>query len=213
VSLRHIPVLVSVLLLLCLGESGAQELRISPVFAQSDHDLLENPMGVAFSAGVPIYRQIGIRIGYQLSQDHFRSFGSTCRGGPIMPEMEEECAGENRREESHYNALELSVPITVLSLGRINLDVIPSYHRASVESDQTGLRSDRRRSANKDMSGFGIGAEVNIQPLRWPQLHVFLGAHRTQLTRYKYEPVIDGYSPFEEDISVTSIEVGVAYRR
>lgn len=211
--MRHILVLVSVLPLWCFGESGAQELRISSVFNQSDHDLLENPTGIAFSAGVPIYRRIGIRAEYQLSQDQFRSFGSTCRGGPIMPEMEDECAGEDRREESHHNALKLSVPITVLSLGRINVDVIPSYSRASVESDQTGLRSDRRRSANKNMSGFGIGAEVNIQPLRWRPLHVFLGAHRTQLTRYKYEPVIDGYSPFEEDISFTSIEVGVSYRR
>ena len=210
--MRHILVLVSVLLIMCFGESGAQELRISPVFNQSDHDLLENPMGIAVSAGVPIYRRIGIRVGYQLSQDHFRSFGSTCVG-LIPPEMEDECAGEDRREESQYNALDLSLPITVLSLDRIQFDLIPSYRRAAVESDQTGLRSDRRRSADKDMSGFGIGAEVNIQPLRWPQLHVFLGAHRTQLTRYKYEPVIDGYSPFEEDISVTSIQVGVSYRR
>jgi hypothetical protein len=169
-------------------------------------------MGIAFSAGVPVYRRIGIRVGYQLSQDHFGSFGSTCMG-LIPPEMEDECAGEDRREESHYNALELSVPITVVSLNRINFDVIPSYHRASVESDQTGLRSDRRRSANKDMSGFGIGAEVNIQPVRWRQVYVFLGAHRTQLTRYEYQPIIDGYSPFEKDISVTSIQVGVSYRR
>lgn len=210
--MRYVLVHVSVLLLLCFGESGAQELRISSVFNQSDHDLVENPVGIAFAAGVPIYWRIGIRVGYQVSRDRFQSFGSTCNG-LIPPEMEEECAGENRREESRYDALELSVPITVLSLDRARFDVIPSYHRASMESDQTGLRTERRRSANKDMSGFGIGAEVRFQPLRWRQLQVFLSAHRTQLTRYKYEPIIDGYSPFEKDISVTSVEVGLSYRR
>ena len=210
-SVRHILAVVLVSVFVCLGESGAQELRISSVFNQADHDLLENPTGVALSAGVPVYRWIGIRAEYQWSQDQFRSFGSTCWGGPIMPEMEEECAGEDRRNESHHNALKLSVPLTVLSLSRIDFDVIPSYHRASFESDQKGLRSDRKRSANKDMSGFGIGAEVNIQPLRWRQLHAFLGAHWTQLTRYRDETILDGYSPFEKDISVTSVEVGLSY--
>ena len=210
--MRRLLGVVSVLVLVAAGESGAQELRVGPVFNRSDHPLIENPTGIGVSAGIPVHPRIGFRVGYQLSRDRFRSFGSTCVG-LTLPEMEDKCAAEDRREASRYAVLMLSVPITVLSSGRVDLAVVPGYHCASLESDQTGLRSDRTRSAAKDMSGFGIGAEVRLRPWRWRQLHVVLGVHRTRLDRYEDGRQVDGYSPFEEDVSVTSIEVGVSYRR
>ena len=153
-----------------------------------------------------------MRLGFETSGDRFSSFGSTCVG-LIEPGREADCAGEDREEKAGVNAITVFFPITLFSSKRLEFELIPGFRHTRMENDQTGVVSDRTRSAKKDMFGFGLGAGVQLRPLANRQLHIFLAAHRARLNRYEDGTVIDGYSPFEMDQSVTQVEVGVSVRR
>jgi hypothetical protein len=199
------------LLLSVAASSGAQEVRLGSVYSRPDHDLLGSPLGVSFSAGVRLHRLIGFRVGYERSRDSFSSFGSTCVGF-IQPEMETDCADEARRERSGLNALVLSIPVTLHSGKRFEFGVVPGFRRVWIENERTGVVSGRSPSADKDMSGFGVGAEIQVRPLERREVRLYLAAHTTLLSRYEDELEIDGYSPFEQDISLAQLEFGLSHR-
>lgn len=205
--------LVLVLLgLFFVPELGAQDLRIAAISTQSNHDLLGRPFGASMSAGFRVHSRIGVRLGFEASADRFSGFGSTCVG-LIEPGREADCAAENRNEEAALNAVVVTVPITLVSTERIAVELIPGIRHAWLESDQTGVVSDRTRSANKAMYGLGLGAGVQLRPFATRRLRMFLSAHRARLYRYENGIIVDGYSPFEMDISLTQAEVGVSVHR
>ncbi len=190
----------------------AQDIRVGAVQTWPDHALLGAPLGISVSAGWRAYPVIGVRIGYEAAWDEFSSFGSTCVG-LIPPEGIKECGGEPRQESATLSAWEISVPLTVLQRDRLRLEVAPGFRLAHLNSDQTGEETGRRRSARKDMSGFDAGIDLLIQPLSSNLLTIFLGAHTTMFNRYQEEQIADGYTPFEEDVSVTRVTLGLSLRR
>jgi hypothetical protein len=205
--------MVSAALLFCTaGAVQGQELRVKAVHLRPDHDLLGNPTGMGLSIGFHPHELVGVQIGFEYALDEFRTVGSTCVG-LIPPEMWEGCADEPREETATFQAIALTLPVTLLSRDRVQVRVLPAYRRSWMESDRRGVESHRVLSAEKRMSGFGIGGEVLVRPFLARRLWLHAGAHASTLNQFEDELELDGYSPFEKEFPLAQFEIGISYYR
>lgn len=174
-----------------------------------DHDLLGSPRGLSVAVGTHVLDHVAVRLGFESYGDDFQSLGSTCVG-LIPPNVD--CSGEPRREQARMRAVALATPLSLVSIERLHLSLVPGLRTAWIESDQVGTESGRRRGAEKVMYGFEIGAEAVVPVSRLPfQFH--LSGHVGVLHPYRDETLIDGYSPFEQGFGFGRLQIGLSLIR
>lgn len=195
--------------LLCAPAGLAQELRVGAVQAWSDHDLLGSPRGLSVAVGTHLLDHFGIRVGFESYGDDFQSLGSTCVG-LIPPNVD--CSGELRREQARMRAVGLATPLSLVSIERLQLSLVPGLRTAWITSEQVGTESGRRRRAEKVMYGYEIGAEAVVPVSRLPlQFHV--SGHVGALHPYQDETAEDGYTPFEQRFGFNRLQIGLSLIR
>ena len=187
-------------------QASAQEVRVSALHAWPHHPRLGQPQGIGLEFGVPLYRRIGLRVGYEQSGDDFDSFAGTCVG--LVSETDD-CADELRNEEARLRAFAVSVPVAVLAADWLRLSIVPGFRTLKVESDLVGSRTGRRLSAAERFSGLQLGGDAAIAPVqRWP-LRLHLAYYIAQLDG---DPavIVDGYNAFQKNLNVDVLQLGVS---
>lgn len=188
--------------------ASAQGPRVSTSLGWPDHPLLGHPLGIGVGLDVPIVPRVALRLGFEFSGDDFRSTGSTCVGF-IPPGAD--CAPELREEKARMRTLNAALPVVLASVGEVRLDIVPTFQTTWLTSRQVGAESGRDLEASKRMYGYGIGVEAVWQSFRMP-VALFLGGYLGRLRPWEDERLLDGYSPFETDIQVRRIELGLMFR-
>ena len=200
----------TVMLTLLVAPAGlAQELRVGALQAWPDHDLLGSPRGLSVAVGTRLLDRVGVRLGFESYGDDFQSLGSTCVG-LIPPNVD--CSGELRSEQARMRAVALATPLSLVSIERLQLSLVPGLRTAWIKSDQVGTQSGRTRNAEKAMYGYEIGAEAIVPVSRLP-LQFHLSGHVGALHPYRDEALIDGYSPFEQGFGFSRLQVGLSLIR
>ena len=190
--------------------AGAQELAVTAVHLDADHELLGATAGFGLSVGFQLSPRIGLRVGYQRTGGTFAAVGSTCQG-LISPE--EDCAVEARRDRARVQSVTLSAPLTLAHAGRLSLAVVPGLQWANVVSEQRGERSGRTRRATKANPGVDLGLELSLEPVVDGPFAVVLSGGQSLLDPLRTEHIADGYTPFEERIGLTRATLGIVLRR
>lgn len=186
----------------------AQELRIGVARVDTDHELLGTPTVLQASIGTGLIPKVGVRLGIQHGGAEFSSLGSTCVG--LVP-PDEDCSPERRAEESTTTTLFVSVPSRV-SVGWGRVGVVPEVRRLVMKSRREGTRSGRVRTADKVAYGLGLGAELDVFLWDRPGVALHAAVHAATHPWFDEEIIADGYTPFEETVRLTWLEVGVTVR-
>lgn len=186
----------------------AQELMIGAARIDTDHDLLGTPTVLDASIGAELTPKVGVRLGIQHGGAEFSSLGSTCVG--LVP-PDEDCSPERRGEESTTTALFVSVPL-MASVGWGRVGVVPEIRRLVMKSRQEGTRSGRVRTADKVAYGLSLGAELDVFVWDRPGIALHAAVHAATHPWFDEEIIADGYTPFEETVRLTWLEVGVMVR-
>jgi hypothetical protein len=187
--------------------SFGQEIRVSALQAWPHHYLLGTPHGIGFEAGIDLFGPVGLRFGYERYHDRFERIGSTCVG---LLRPGDDCSDESLSAQSDIRAYVIAVPLSVFSSARLRLNAIPGYRSVMLESSQVGVASGRTLGSKKRMGGLQAGAEIVVAPVEgWP-LRVALAGHVVNLNRYHSYIVVDGYNPFEADLFIAWLELGVS---
>ena len=212
--MRHVggtlaALLVSLALTAPQLAQGQVELRLDLMRVYADHDLLGAPTVLGVSIGTRLTRRVGVRLGLQHGGDDFSSAGTTCVG-LVFPDAD--CGPEARAEESTISALVLGVPVTgSLAWGRVAF--VPELRRLVMKSRQEGSASGRVRSAEKVAWGLGLGGELEVFVWDRPRIGLHVGVHSAVHPWFDEEIIADGYTPFEETVHLTWLELGVTLRR
>jgi len=189
--------------------ASAQEIRLRAGQAWPDQSLLGNPQGFGIDVGRSFDR-VGVRLGVEVYGDDFASFGSTCVG--LIP-PDEECAPEQRDDESYTRALTFQTPIRALSLGRAELSLVPGVRVSWIGNEQTGRTTGRTLDADEVMFGVDLGAEVSLKPVAdWP-LGVQVGGSVGLMNAFRNDVILDGYDPFVDSFAVQRLHFGMSVAR
>jgi hypothetical protein len=207
---RTLTLACTVLLTVLFSTAGlAQELRVGALQAWPDHDLLGSPRGLSVAVGTPLLGRVGVRLGFESYGEEFQSLGSTCVG-LINPDGD--CAEERRREHARMRAAVLATPLSLPSIGKLELRLVPGLRTVWVKSDRVGISSGRTLKAEKRMNGYEIGLEAGVPVPRLP-LQIHVGGHVGTLQPYRDETVVDGYSPFEQGFGFRRLQIGISLIR
>lgn len=190
-------------------DARAQEVGISVARVGSDHDLLGTSTALGASIGAQLTSRLGVRLGLQHGRAELSSFGSTCAG--LVP-PDQNCDAELRSETSTTTAVFVSLPLTLASLGRGEVRLVPGVRRLAMDSRQEGTSSGRARSADKVAYGFELGAELAYRVWSRPAVALHVGAHLANHPWFEEEIVADGYTPFEQSVRLPWVEVGMRVR-
>jgi hypothetical protein len=205
--MRHIAALA---MLLSAGSTvEAQEMWLAATVAQSNHRILGNPGGIAGGATFPLQPRFAFRVAYSLLDSDQTRVGSTCTGLVLDPA---ECAQEPIDDAATLQGVMFGLVGTVARRGRVALRMIPSASVVRVRAISRGLRTGRELTASSAMIGFGVGAELWMTPnTQWP-LALHVGGH-VGMVSGRDQAIVDGYSPFTDDIRLTRVDVGFSVWR
>lgn len=203
-------VLVAGIFTLLLSEASAQDVRVGVGKGWLDHELLGAPVGAGVTLGIQLTDRLGLRAGYERYRQDFTSFGSTCVG--LMP-PDADCDGESRTDEARISAFTLTAPISLFTWDRVTVALVPGVRTGSVSNLQTGDRTGRRRSAEKNVIGLELGGELRTQIHPSHPFFADLRGSVGSLRRWNEENIADGYTPFEDPMGYTRLEVGLSVRR
>ena len=189
---------------------GAQTVAVGAVRATSDHGLLGGHLdGVAGGIGIRVFdTPASLRIGADWLSGSAHRRGVTCFGLVVEP------CDEYLRDDAHFTAWSAGVGLRVVQWRRFALDVAGDFRRAKVHVD-TRLATGPGGTLTADKAVQGVAFSVGGSWVPWARTPLALEAGVTtgNLQRRKDETLIDGYSPFERDFKVTSLRLGVAWRR
>lgn len=189
------------------AHAPAQEIWAGAAKTWTTHDLLEDPAGLRVGVGVPVRGRLGLRLGYEWSGQNFESFGSTCVG---LADPTADCDPETRRDRGRMKGVTVSLPFSAYERERIEAEVVPEGHLATVSSVQTGQRTDRSRSADQWMMGIGIGATLRVQVSRGGPVYLTLAGSSAWLSPVEEELIADGYTPFNSGFRKSTFEAGLS---
>lgn len=202
--------LAGVVLVVPVAEAAAQEIRAGIVKSWTTHALLNDPSGWGVGVGFSIRDRVTVSLGYEWSGRDFESVGSTCSG---LANPEEDCAGERREDQGRMKTATLSVPLVMYERNRMKINLMPRTYLARVSSVQTGLRTGRTRSAEKMLVGFGMGGEVRVRVIKTLPVNMRILGSMAWLAPWRTEIIVDGYTPFDTGVRMSTLEIGLAVSR
>ena len=205
--IRDVGASVAVILIwVALPLAGtAQDVGIHGARLDPDHGLLGNPAGIGGAFNWNAKPWIGLRVEYTRAHDGFESFGSTCVGLSIP----EECGAEDRAETASIDSWSMSLPVTLELGARIRLSFVPGIRRVHFDSAQRGRVSGRVRRATKNVLGPQAGIELRARVSRSVPIAVTLGGYVANLPWFEEVQIVDGYTPFEQSVSISWIQIGL----
>lgn len=203
-------VLASVLLAVPVAEAAGQEIRAGVLKSWTTHAQLDDPWGWGLGVGFSIRDRVTVRLGYEWSGTDFESVGSTCTG---LVDPEDDCAEERRDERGRLKTATLSVPFALYERKRLEVDLMPPTYVATASNSQTGLRTGRTRSAQKVLVGFGIGGEVRVPVIEPLPVYMRIHGSMAWLAPWRTELIVDGYTPFDTGVGISTLEVGLVVTR
>lgn len=186
---------------------GAQEVRLAALWANPDLDLLGGLRGGAAAVGIRVHPRLAVRLGMErLSGDQLR-IGVPC-AGLAQPGT---CGPEQVRDESSLNTFGIGLDATAVRSPYLDVHLVPMLGSASVESTTRGLASGREIAATRTLVSLDLGAELAIRPRPWFPLALHLAARFGTLFPRTKETIADGYTPFEDGVSIARYEAGVTW--
>ena len=203
--------LAAVILLVCgaaPAAAPAQSVAVSAVRATSDHGLLGGHLdGIGGRIGIPIFTRVSLRVGAE------RLSGTSDRDGVTCIGVVEPC-DEALRDHARLSGYFVGVGLRVGQWHRFALNLAGDVRRAKVHVDTRFQDSPSGTlTANKAVKGVAFSVDGSWTPSVRIPVALEVGVTRGMMERRKDETLIDGYSPFERDFDLTSLRIGVTWRR
>lgn len=188
----------------------AQAATVSALRLDAHHELLGDALmgagalltwpraksGVAFQFGVE-------RLGANTAR-----FGIPC-AGLIQPGT---CPQEALRDRARLTGARGGAVYRAVGSARAGIDVSADLALAHVRVETRGLASGSKLSATKLMWGPRLGATGSWEPISRVPVALEIGASVGGLTPLVHQHIVDGYAPFENDIGLRVVHVGLSWR-
>jgi hypothetical protein len=184
---------------------GAQT-GLHAVTAHVRHELLGDMAGGALMVSPGRSR---IRFGPELLTSSSTAVRSTC-AGLIAPHMD--CDPEPTRMSGQIRAALIEAGVHVLKRTSVDVELLGAARLGDVRSRVQGLESARELRASKLVVGIDIGVATSWYPWLRRRAGFQFTASVGGLNPFPDNQVVDGYTPFENNMSIRRASLGFVIR-
>jgi hypothetical protein len=184
----------------------AQRATLGAVFATTSHDLLNGPIGPAFSLATPIGRRVDLSLMVERLESTTDGTGVVC-GGLINPDR---CPVEPFQQKGRLSLVSIGAAVHLASTRIVSVSVQPQFLWGRAQTETNGATTGNRLFSEKGQFGFSGGLEVGLFPAPRLPLGVVLGGTFGRLGPIHSDLLLDGYTPFDDWYTVRSAYVGLA---
>lgn len=189
-----------------LGATGvlAQRISVTAVGATTSHELLNRPIGVMASFGVPISRRVHGSFSVARLQRSSDGTGIVC-GGLINPSQ---CPVESFAEKGRISMVGIGADVQLVTARMAGLSVQPQFLWGRARAETLGDVTGNRLFSDRAQLGFSAGVELRSFPGRQFPIGVVAGAALARVGPANVEGLVDGYTPFDRWYSLRTVYVG-----
>ncbi len=186
----------------------SQELSLSATTASLTDNLVDGRMtGGALSIAFPSPSGVWTyRLGFERAQRTRDAFGTPC----FQDFFPSECDPEPLRDRARLQTAMIGVGARVINSGRVHVILTMDGGVGQVSSDIRGQTSNISLAASIARPAGEVGVELRYRPApRVPLSIRARGAFGVVLG--SSDNVVDGYSPFDESITLSRMSLGVSW--
>jgi hypothetical protein len=194
--------------LLSASTSAAQRISISDVFANTSQDLLKSPTGPMLTLTTPIARHVDLSLTVSRLQGTEHGNAVVC-GGLINPDR---CPVEPFAQTGRLSVVGIGADWRLVTTRAVEVSLKPQFLWGRARSETLGGLTGNRLFSDEGQLGFSGGLELRAFPVQRFPVGVVAGGAVGRLGPTHLDNLIDGYSPFNQWFTATTLYVGGVFR-